>query len=203
MRPRMSKYLAGAVLAASIPAGALLAQQAQAPQPEPLQKRERPERPRLSPDALKRLQDGRLEGRITEMKEALKLNGDQQKLWAPVEEQLRASFAAREQMREERRQRFEEWRQRGTADRLPLPDILDRMSKRMTERAQRMQAFSAAFKPFYDSLSDEQKAVAGIVLHDLRGGMRGPGRRWAMEHMRRMRGGPDGEAGSREERQPR
>ena len=64
-------------------------------QPEPQQKRERPDRPRLSPDARKRLQEGRQEGRIAEIKQALKLNDAQLKLWAPVEQQLRARFAAR------------------------------------------------------------------------------------------------------------
>src|SRR5215470_1299788 len=156
MRANITKYLAPAVLAAVIPAGVVLAQQTQ-PQPsEPAQKREWPERPRLSPDAMKRLQEGRLEG----------------------------SFAARQQARQQFRDRMEQRRQQGSAAQdLALPDRLDRVAKRMSERAQRMQAFTEAFKPFYTALSDEQKAVAGVVLRDLRGPMHGPwhGRRWAME----------------------
>jgi hypothetical protein len=187
-----------ALLAATIPAAVVFAQAPSPQQPEPQQKRERPDRPRLSPDSLKRLQEGRQEGRITEMKEALKLNDAQLKLWAPVEQQLRASFASRRQAREDMRQRMEQRRQQGSTERPPLTDMLDRASKRMTERAQRMQAFSSAFKPFYEGLSDEQKAVAGIVLKDMRGhGMRGPGHRWAME---RMRGGPDAPGGDRQPR---
>jgi hypothetical protein len=195
MNTRIPRYLLPALLAAAIPAGIVLAQAPSPQPPEPQQKRERAEHPRLSPDALKRLQEGRQEGRITEMKEALKLNDAQLKLWAPVEQQIRASFAARGQAREEMRQRMEQRREQGAAERPPLPDMLDRASKRMTERAQRMQAFSTAFKPFYEALSDEQKAVAGIVLRDMRGGMHGPGRRWAMEHMDRMHGGPGGPGG--------
>ena len=180
MRAKPAKYLAPALLAAAIPATVVLAQQAQ-PQPsEPPQKRKWPNRPRLSPDAMKRLQEGRLEGRITEIKEALKLNDAQLKLWAPVEQQLRARFAARQQAREEFIERMEQRRQQGeAAERPSLPERLDRISKRMTERAQRMQAFTEAFKPFYAALSEEQKAVAGVVLSDMRGGMHGPGRRWA------------------------
>ena len=85
---------------------------------------------------------------------------------------------------------MEQRRQQGdAAERPSLADRLDRATKRMTERAQRMQAFTEAFKPFFASLSDEQKAVAGIVMRDMRGGgMRGPGRRWAME---RGPGAPD------------
>jgi hypothetical protein len=190
MRAYTTKYLAPAVLAAVIPAGVVLAQQAQPQQSEPAQKREWPDRPRLSPDAMKRLQEGRLEGRITEIKEALKLNDAQLKLWAPVEQQLRARFAARRQAGQEFRDRMEQRRQQGSASQAPaLPDRLDRIAKRMSERAQRMQAFTEAFKPFYAALSDEQKAVAGVVLRDLRGPMHGPwhGRRWAME---RGRAGP-------------
>jgi LTXXQ motif family protein len=187
MTARISRYLVPALLAATIPATVVLAQQAQQTQPEPRQKRERPDRPRLSPDTLNRLQDGRL----AMMRESLKLNDSQLKLWGPVEQQLRARYAARRQARQDFEQRMEQRRQQqGATDRPSLADHLDRTTKRMTERAQRMQAFTEAFKPFYASLSDEQKAVAGIVLRDSRGGMRGPGRRWAME---RGPGGPGGQ----------
>jgi hypothetical protein len=189
MKARISRLVVPALLAVAIPATLVLAQAPSPQQPEPQQKRERPDRQRLSPDARKRLEEGRQEGRIAEMKQALKLNDAQLRLWAPVEQQIRTSFAARQQAHQEFEQRMEERRQHG-ATAPPLPDMLDRASKRMTERAQRMQAFAGAFKPFYEALSEEQKAVAGIVLRDMRGGMRGPGRRWAMEH--HMRRGPDG-----------
>lgn len=189
MKARISRYLIPAALAAAIPAAAALAQQApQGGQPEPQQKRERPERPRLSPETLNRLQDGRL----AMMRELLKLNDSQLKLWAPVEQQLRARYAARRQARQDFAQRMEQRRQQGATatERPSLSDRLDRASKRMTERAQRMQAFTDAFKPFYASLSEEQKAVADIVLRE-RGGMGGPARRWAME---RPRGGAGSDA---------
>ena len=191
MKARISRYLMPALLAATIPATAVLAQAPPPQQPEPQQKRERPDRPRLSPDARKRLQEGRQEGRIAEIKQALKLNDAQLKLWAPVEQQLRARFAARAAGPAGFRAAHGAAAQQGATERPPLPDVLDRASKRMTERAQRMQAFTEAFKPFYAGLSEEQKAVAGIVLRDMRGGMRGHGRRWAMgNHMRRGPGGP-------------
>ena len=188
MKAQITRYLIPALLAAAIPATVVLAQQVpQGPQPDPKQKRERPDRPHLSPETLNRLQDGRL----AMIRESLKLNDSQLKLWAPVEQQIRASFAARQQARADFEQRMEQ-RGQQNATTPPLPDMPDRASKRMTERAQRMQAFAGAFKPFYEALSDEQKAVAGIVLRDAHGGMRGSGRRWAMDHhMRRGPGGPD------------
>ena len=109
------------------------------------------------------------------MKELLKLNDDQLKLWAPVEQQNRAGFAARQR-------EFQDWEQRRQQATVPpsLPDRLDRASQRMAQRSQHMQAFATAFRPLYASLTDEQKMIAGVVLRELRGGFRGPGHRWAM-----------------------
>lgn len=147
-----------------------------------------------------------LEGRIAGAKAALKLDESQAKLFAPVEEQIRTNFAARQK-------KMEEWRaardaRRAAAPQAPpapgakeqppaeprpsLADRFDRMSKFMSERADRMKTFSAAFKPFYDSLNDEQKAVAGMLLPGMEHGKgRGHHRRWAMhdgpgEHGRGM-----------------
>jgi hypothetical protein len=194
MNVRMTRYLVPALLAAAIPAVAIAQAQTTPAQPEPQAKRERAERPRLSPETLNRLQDGR----IAMMRESLKLDDAQLKLWAPVEEQIRARHVARRKAWQDRQQRRE---QPAGAERPSLAERIDRASQRMTERAQRMQAFAEAFKPFYASLSEEQKAVAGIVLRDARGGMRGAGRRWAMEYGQRGPGGPGDQP--REERQPR
>src|SRR5215468_5250230 len=123
MRANRTRYLVPALLAAAMPAGVVLAQQAQPQQSEPAQKREWPDRPRLAPEVMKRLQEGRLEGRITEIKEALKLNDAQLKLWDPVEQQLRAGFAQRQRAREDALQRMEERHQQGgAAERPSLPE---------------------------------------------------------------------------------
>ena len=159
-----------------------------------------PKRDLPSPEVLGRLEDGR----IAMAKTALKLTDEQQKLWAPLEVQLRALSADRRKRMDEMRQDFEKRRaerqaqqapgtkQDGTApaQRPSMADAVERMSQNLSQRAERMKAFSAAFKPFYDSLNDEQKEVARIVLRDLRG-PEGPGR----HHMRRHHwamGGPMG-----------
>ena len=165
MKAPRSGFVVLAVLAATNVAAAVFTQaQSQTPP--------RPAGP--SPEALARLQDGH----IAMIKEALKLNEAQLKLWAPVEKQLRASFAARQQARAERQQRREQG-----AERLSLPDRLDRASQRMAQRAERMKAFAEAFRPFYASLIEDQKAVAGVVLRLARGdrGFRGRGWRWSMQ----------------------
>jgi hypothetical protein len=162
-----SRTLGSALIASTLCAAAVFAQ---APPQQP------DRAARLSPDVIARLQDGR----IAMAKEALKLNDAQLKLWAPVEQQLRARFA-------ERRERMAKWRQ-GQQQGQPgeragqpsLPDRLDRASERMAQRAERLKAFNAVFRPFYDSLNDEQKAVAAVVLQ---GGHHGA-HRWAMRQNR-------------------
>lgn len=172
MNPRKSRLIVPALLAAAIPASFALAQQAQSPaQPQAQAPSKDEGRPRLSREARANLQDGRM----AMIKETLKLNDAQLKLWAPVEAQIRASAAARQQARAERRVQHQQGVQR-----LPLPDRLDRASAAMARRAEQMKAFADVFKPFYTSLSDEQKALAGVVLREARGGMRGHFRHWAM-----------------------
>jgi hypothetical protein len=108
----------------------------------------------LSPELRSRLHDGRL----AMIKESLKLNDAQQKLWAPVEAQLRASFEARQKRRAE-------WRAARERGERPSPaDRLDRLSQRAAERADRTKALATAFRPFYASLSEDQKTVAGVVM---------------------------------------
>jgi hypothetical protein len=149
------RIMAMALLAAALPTLAI-AQTAQNKQEPGARGRERGQMERLSPEARARLQDGR----IAMIKETLNLNDAQLKLFGPVEAQMRAAATARQQARAER----EQMRQQG-AERPALPDRLDRASQRMAQRAEQMKAFADAFKPFYASLTDDQKALAGVVLH--------------------------------------
>jgi hypothetical protein len=163
MKSRWSRVaVAAAMLPAAIPISMALAQTQ-----GPAQQAGR------SPEVQARLQDGR----IAMIKEALRLDATQLKLWAPVEAQLRASFDARQQARAER---AEHRATRVNAERPALPDRLERMSKRLTERAERAKALAEAMRPFYAALTDEQKVVANVVM---RQALRGPGgRRGFMRH---------------------
>ena len=133
-----------AVLMATLPASFVLAQ-AVAPS-----QRERP-----TADMIARLQ----EGRIAMAKAALKLSDAQLKLWAPLEEQMRATFAERAKVLQER----EQARQHDAASK-DLAERLEQASQRMTQRAERMKTFSTTFKNLYTTLTDEQKPLAGLVL---------------------------------------
>jgi hypothetical protein len=143
-----SRLIIPAILIAAIPAGIALAQ---APTTF--------HHARPSADMIARLQDGR----IAMAKAALKLSDTQLKLWAPVEEQIRAAIADRAKLRAEREQARQGAPSKDLAERLEL------RSQAMTQRAERMKAFTAAFKSLYASLTDEQKPLAGLVLRAVGG----------------------------------
>jgi len=175
MQVPIPRFVVPVLLAASLPATAVLAQtQSQPPATQPGPKAEAQRqgpRARLSPEARSRL----LDGRMAMIKETLKLNDTQLKLWAPVEQHIRASAADRQKRREERAERR---RQHGAAP-PALPDRLDRAAQRIGEQAERLRAFNTVFKPFYASLSDEQKSLARVVMREARGGRHSFHRRWA------------------------
>jgi Spy/CpxP family protein refolding chaperone len=97
-----------------------------------------------------------VEGRIAFLKAELKITDAQ----APQFD--RVAQAMRENARE-RRQLFEQFR----ADRDKPQSAVERLEARTRiseSRAQQEQRFLAAFKPLYDSLSDDQKRTADELL---------------------------------------
>ncbi len=172
----MSRGLALALLIGVSPAAVLVAQAA------------RDGGWKMSPEARERLQ----EGKIASAKATLKLTAEQEKLWAPIEEQVRTMYKERAEKRAERQKRREERRaerEKGgdqkTAETRQRPNVAERyerIAKRMSDRADKMKAFSSAFSPFYASLTDQQKEVVGPAMRELRvaqlgGGHRGWGHR--------------------------
>lgn len=149
---------------------------------------------RMSPETQSRLEDGR----IAMVKTALQLNADQEKLWAPVESQVRDAFKKRQDKRADWAKKREERRSAKAPgaehERADLAERIEKRSQRASERADRLKAFSEAFKPFYASLSDEQKDVLRPLMHQLKPGFghdhRGP--RWAFGGW-----GPHGAPGDR------
>ena len=137
-----------------------------------------PQREQPSAETMQRMQDGR----IAMITGALKMNEAQLKLWAPVEAKIREGQAERMK----RMQTMMEQRQAGAA-RPDMVERMERMSQMMAERAERTKAFLAVFKPFYATLSDDQKKVIGPLMAQMQGG--GMGHRghrggWAMHHGR-------------------
>lgn len=133
----------------------------------------------MSPETRARLD----EGKLAMAKTALKLNAEQEKLWAAVETEVRAASKARTEKRAEwEKMRAEREKERTEGKKPDMAERLDKMTQHMSERAERMKAFTGAFKPFYASLSDEQKDVLKPLMREFMPGMgrgRHGGGRWA------------------------
>jgi hypothetical protein len=193
-----SRALAVAMLAATLPAAAVLAQGGPPEGPAAAEQAERGRGP--SPETMQRLQDGR----IAMIKTALKLSPEQEKLFAPVEQKMRAAFDERQKRRDEWKAKREERRaEKGTKDdnkKSSLPDRIEERSKRLTEQAARLneraakqKEYAEVLRPFYDSLSDEQKDVAKRVLAPKGGHGHGPRFAFGGHGPHGFgRGGPDG-----------
>lgn len=156
----------------------LVAAQTATPAPAPGAKQDMPRGSRPSIETMQRLQDGR----IAMAKAALKLTDGQAKLWSPVEDNIRANFAERIKARQDRAGAAD----KSTADKAGakagLPDRMERGSAQMAQRAERAKAFAAVFRPFYESLTEEQKAVAKPLMAELSGGRGMRGHRMAGHH---------------------
>jgi hypothetical protein len=148
------KYLIPAVLAGSLLGGIAVAQVGMPGMP--------------TAETMQRMQDGRIAGVIA----ALKMNEEQLKLWAPLEKLVREHQAERLTMMQDR---MAAAANTTAAPAVALPDRLDKMAERMSKHAEQLKAFSVAFKPFYASLSDAQKAVVQPLMAQLEGGGRGHG----------------------------
>ena len=164
MKTRMHRFMIPALLAAAIPTMAV----AQAQQEPAAKGNERGRMERLSPEARARLQEWPLRDD----------QGDPQaQRWAAeaVGARRSADAGCGHGRRSKRVPSASQMRQQQGAQQPSLADRLDRASQRMAKRAEQMKAFADAFKPFYAALNDEQKTLAGVVLHREHGGRRGHG----------------------------
>jgi len=124
---------------------------------------------RPSPETMQRM----LDGRIAMAKTALRLTDDQQKLWAPVEDMIRASAAERMKQREEwMAKRADAGKAEAGKPAMALPERIEKRSEMMTQRAEKLKQFAAVLKPLYATFNDDQKAVAGTLV-SMMGGRHG------------------------------
>jgi hypothetical protein len=115
--------------------------------------------------------DALTDARIAGIQAGLKLSPEQQRLWAPVEQAIRAQAAERTARIEERLARMEERRQR--TGRLDLMQRLERRADRVTRRAERVerraevfQALVTSMRPFWASLTDDQRRILPILMRE-------------------------------------
>jgi hypothetical protein len=105
------------------------------------------------------------DARMAAVPAGLKLTEAQRKLWAPVEKALRDNQTNRVEFLEEMKARAESDKR---------PDYMDRLVGRVEharESAKQLSDLSEAMKPFWASLSEDQKRLYPLLVHQ--GGKRG------------------------------
>lgn len=100
-----------------------------------------------------------IEGRIAFVKTELKLTAQQQPLFDKLADEMRASAKAMQERHAEHQQTSAP----GTAPASAL-EKLERRSAAMKEMTAAQDRYLAAFRPLYESLSDEQKKTADELL---------------------------------------
>ena len=106
--------------------------------------------------------DSLVDARIAAVQAGLKLDPEQQKLWPPVEQALRA-FAA------ERMSRRQERHEGRVAPPTDFMERLDRRSERLSRAAESQRALTSAMRPFWASLSERQKRLLPILIRPAAG----------------------------------
>ena len=111
------------------------------------------------------------DARIAALHAGLKLNPDQEKLWAPVESAIRGLMQQRREARAAGRERFASMRQEGAGQ--DVPGALRFMADRQAASADALRKLADAAQPLYASLDEGQKRRFAILSRGLRGGMMG------------------------------
>ena len=116
------------------------------------------------------------DARIAGIQAGLKLSADQQRLWPPLEQAIRAQAAARAARIEARLARMQERRQRREERQAARPDLMQRLEQRaeradrradqVEKRAETLQGLVAALRPFWASLNEDQRRILPILMRD-------------------------------------
>ena len=125
------------------------------------------------------------DARIAALHAGLKLNADQEKLWPPVEEAMRAVAKVRREQREAGRERG--GREAFERD---LPGALRGLADAGTARADALRKLADATGPLYATLDEGQKRRALVLARPGGPGRHGPGR-GPHGHRGGPHGGPD------------
>ena len=120
---------------------------------------------RFSPEDVEAFTDAR----IAALHAGLRLNGDQERLWPPVEQAIRDLVKLRrEEFRSFRERRVEGGLDR---DRDDLPGLLRGMAERQGARAEALRRLADAAQPLYATFDDGQKRRLRLLARHMRPGM--------------------------------
>jgi hypothetical protein len=117
------------------------------------------------------------DARVNVVKAALQLTADQEKLWPPVEEAIRARARDRQTRIANLQKEADELRGRSRLeilrDRNPI-DFLNRRADALAQRAADLKKLAEAWQPLYQTLTPEQKRrmahLAIVTLREMRNG---------------------------------
>ncbi|HEY8383070.1 MAG TPA: Spy/CpxP family protein refolding chaperone [Microvirga sp.] len=126
--------------------------------------------------------DALTDARIAGIQAGLKLTPEQQRLWGPVEQALRAQASQRAERLDERGR---------TQDRSARPDLMMQLERRAevsSQRAETLRNLSTAMKPFWASLDDTQKRRLPALMRTGGGGRYGRQAMRGGHHGHMMRG---------------
>ncbi|WP_157961468.1 Spy/CpxP family protein refolding chaperone [Microvirga flavescens] len=137
-------------------------------------------RPAMTAADMTALTDAKIAG----IQAGLKLTPEQQKLWPPVEQALRAQAAQHAKF-------AEEFRSRNQSERPDMMTIMERASDRTSQAAETLKNLTTAMKPFWASLDENQKKLLPVLMRPMAAGriMRMREHERMMEHHGRGRGG--------------
>jgi hypothetical protein len=124
----------------------------------------------LAGPALQRLSAADLnaltDARVTMVKAALQMTGDQEKYWPAIEEAIRSRAKERQTRLANAAARVAELRDRSAIeilrDRNPV-EFLNRRSDALAQRAAELKKLAIAWQPLYQTLSTDQKRRLGIL----------------------------------------
>jgi zinc resistance-associated protein len=117
---------------------------------------------RFSPEDIEAFADARLAA----LHAGLKLSGDQERMWPPVEEAIR-------NLTKLRREQFRAWRESRDQPRDDLPALLRSMADRQGARAEALRRLADAAAPLYATFDEGQKRRLRLLARHMRprGGM--------------------------------
>ena len=131
-------------------------------------------RPRMAPEDRAAFADAR----IAALHAGLKLTSDQEKLWPPVEEAIRALARQRRDAMQARRERFARMQPDMEINAI---DLLRTTADRQAASAEALRHLADAAQPLYATLDEGQKRRLGMLTRGFRGGdrpTRAHGSRW-------------------------
>ena len=117
------------------------------------------------------------DARVSVVKSTLQLTPDQEKLWQPVEDAIRARAKSRQTRLEKLQKEADELRDKSRVeilrDRNPI-EFLNKRADALTQKAADLKKLAEAWQPLYQTLTPDQKRRMGhlaiTTLRDLRNG---------------------------------